>query len=120
MRWHRICSDFSDFFKYFSYLECFLFRAYFYKKEIEPLLSSMSQIVEGLNISNLVENIKVDPFGFKNFFVIESGNIGFDELQSLFNAKFSAKGSNNYQIEVDVYQFFLDMIEEMCFSSRYC
>lgn len=82
-------------------------------------MASMSQITDGLNISNLMENIKDDPTGFKDFFIVESGDISFEKIESLFKANFSIRGSNNYKIEIDVYQYFLDMIEEMCFSSKY-
>lgn len=94
-------------------------RAYFYKKNIEPKISCMSQLVDGLNLSNLVESIRSNPDDFKGFFVKKEDSLNYEDFFSLLEAEFSLKGSNKYQSEVNTYQYFLDMIEEMFFTKDY-
>ena len=85
------------------------------KVKVEPLSSSIEQIMAGLDKLRLIRRMKEDESGFKLIFCYSEALIWtFDLFVSNLIPNWSEDGSNQKKVELSVYRAFIDMCE-ICF-----
>ena len=91
----------------------FYFSAFYYKKYFEPVLPALQQLADGINMNGFLSQIRENPDQFKPCFINSSKRLTFDDLMDLIEPNFSPKGTKKYQLELDVYKYFTDALEEL-------
>ena len=82
------------------------------KSKIEPLLSALSEINIGLTCYNLLNIIKDNGDLFYSVFCPSNVFTWTHEIfQKIITLRFSYAGLNKKIVEMNVYKFFLDMVE---------
>ena len=84
----------------------------FLKSKIEPPTSALSEINNGLTCYNLLNIIRENGDLFYSVFCPSNVFTWTHETsQKIITPKFSDAGSNKKIVEMNVYKFFLDMVE---------
>lgn len=91
----------------------FVPRAYYYKLELEPIIPSIQQLSEGLDVNGLIYILKKNGNQFSRFFVKKDGQLSEDSFLQLMEPLFSEPGSNKHTCEINTYKFFTDFVEDM-------
>ena len=86
--------------------------------EIEPVIPALQQLKEGLDQIGLLESIKCNPLSYKSCFTA-STKPNLESVIDLFSAEYSVTGSNRKEKEVNLYKYFIDILES-CFYSGLC
>ena len=82
------------------------------KSKIEPLQSALSAIDNGLTCYNLLNIIRENGDLFYSVFTPSNVFTRTHEIfQKTITPRFSDAGSNKKIVEINVYKFFLDMVE---------
>ena len=76
-------------------------------------MPALQQLADGININGFLSQIRGNPDQFKPCFINSSKRLTFDDLMDLIEPNFSPKGTNKYQLELDVYKDFTDTLEEL-------
>ena len=91
----------------------FYFSAFYNKKYFEPVLATLQQLADGININEFLSQICENPDQFKPCFINSSKRLKFDDLMDSIEPNFSPKGTNKYQLELDFYKYFTNTLEEL-------
>jgi len=100
-----------------------LLRSIYFKEEIEPRLSPLSQLAQGLDIKGLLDSIRKNPKSFKVCFTICS--LDTMDVSDLMITEFNGPEGSNLRVrEMDVMKFFSDVMENLFHEgidiSNYC
>ena len=76
-------------------------------------MPALQQSADGINIYGFLSKIHKNPDQFKPCFISSSKRLTFDDLMHLIEPNFSPKGTNKYQLKLDVYKYFTDTLEEL-------
>ena len=93
-------------------------RMMFYKLEVEPSLTSLNALARGLNVHGLLDEMKKSPEMFRSHFVHTTvKQLTLEQLVGLIAPKWTdIDGSNKKRVEVDLYKYFLDFLEEIYYT----
>ena len=82
------------------------------KSKVEPMLSTLSEICNGLSCYNVLSLIRVNSDIFLAVFCPSKVfTWTYEMFQQLIKPIFSENGSNKRNAEVYVYKYFIDMVE---------
>ena len=98
---------------FFLNISIFLFnccRSIYYKFEIEPVIPALQQLKEGLDQIGLLESIRCYPLSYKSCFTA-SAKPSLESITDLCSAEYSVTGSNRKEKEINLYKYFMDMLE---------
>ena len=88
------------------------YRTIFMKSKIEPLLSALSEINNGLTCYNSLNIIRENGNLFYSVFCPSNLFTWTHEIfQKIITSRLSDAGSHKKIVEINVYKFFLDMVE---------
>ena len=76
-------------------------------------MPALQQLADGININGFLSQIRDNPDQFKPCFIYSSKRLTFDDLMDLIEPNVSPKETNKYQLEIDVYKYFTDTLEEL-------
>ena len=82
------------------------------KSKVEPMLSTLGEICNGLSCYNVLSLIRVNSdIFFAVFCPSKVFTWTYEMFQQLIKPIFSENGSNKRNAEVYVYKYFIDMVE---------
>ena len=82
------------------------------KSKVEPMLSTLGEICNGLSCYNFLSLIRVNSdIFFAVFCPSKVFTWTYEMFQQLIKPIFSENGSNKRNAEVYVYKYFIDMVE---------
>lgn len=82
------------------------------KSKVEPMLSTLSEICNGLSCYNVLSLIRANSDIFYAVFCPSKVfTWTYEMFQQLIKPIFSENGSNKRNAEVCVYKYFIDMVE---------
>ena len=93
----------------------FLFRCMFIKTKVEPLMTALTEIANGLSCYNMLALLKENVKLFEPVFCPSSLLVWeYEDFVDILSPEFSEEGTTKRYTEVNIYKLLIDFIES-CF-----
>lgn len=95
------------------------FSSIFYSKHILPILPALTQIAEGMDVRNLGQLLKNDSQFFSKIFMKGKNDLTFQIINDSLQPCFSPEGSNRRLKEMELFEAFLDFLENVSHQCKF-